>query len=167
MFKNKRDAETRLAQLLMEDLRIDSCQAILKPLPSSWFSDFREERKKFLESLGSSIQELAMLNLSQRDFMNLLSGISIPENLCVKFRKPILYGGAIAAENMFMMVGFPYGFNLDIFMAEQLGQGEIWYPNPAKKIYVSITQLAGGAGGNATTDRLAQGFAAMNREGRQ
>jgi hypothetical protein len=163
MFSNKRDAEQRLAALLMNDLPIEECNASPSPLPDDWFRKFRAARAEFLGSLSDSIQELAFLNLTQNSFMNLLMAKSIPENLSVKFRRPILYGGGIAAENMFLMPSFPYGFNLDIFMAEQSGQGRIWYPNPAKKIYVSAQMLSGGDGGNATSDRLAQAFAQMGQ----
>lgn len=165
MFNTKRDAEVRLAQLLMEDLPLDECKAVVSALPDNWFSKFRDARHSFLESLGNSVQELALINLSQGDFMRLLSAISIPENLCVKFRKPIIYGGDISPENMFLMVGFPYGFNLNVFMAEQLGQREIWYPNPTKNVYVSVNMLSGGDGGNVTSDRLAQGFASHVSQG--
>jgi hypothetical protein len=52
-------------------------------------------------------------------------------------------------------------------MAGQAGQSEIWYPDPAKNIYVPISMLSGGEGGNATSDRLAQGFAAQMMSGRE
>ena len=167
MFNTKHDAEMRLAQFLMDDLPLDGCSAAPVQWPDDWFQRFRRARIEFMESLDDSIQELAFLNLPRDDFMNLLTGKSMPENLCVKFRRPILYGGEIIPENMFMMINFPYGFNLDVFMAEQMGQGEIWYPNPMKKIYVSVNMLSGGDGGNATSDRLAQGFAAQMNQGRE
>jgi hypothetical protein len=150
----------------MEDLPLETCRAVPAPLASDWFFKFRSERKKFMESLGDSIQELALLNLSENDFMGLMSGRALPENLTVKFRRPILYGGDISPGNMFLMPLFPTGFDLDIFMAEQSGQGEIWYPDPAKKVYVSIRMLTGGEGGNTTSDRLAQSFAASMSQGR-
>jgi hypothetical protein len=163
MFNTKHDAENRLAALLMDDMPVERCDAVPAPLPNNWFQEFRAARAEFLKSLGDSIQELVFLNLSQGDFMNLLMAKSIPENLSVKFRRPILYGGGIDPANMFLAPTFPYGFNLDIFMAEQAGQGEVWYPNPAKKIYVSAQMLSGGEGGNATSDRLAQAFAQMGQ----
>ena len=160
MFNTKRDAEQFLSSLGMEDLPLESCPCVPKPLSADWFARFRKERAAFMESLGDSIPELALLNLSQDVFIDLLTGKALPENLTIKFRRPILYGGEISAGNMFMMPLFPPGFNLDIFMALQTGQGEIWYPNPAKKVYVSVNMLTGSEGGNATADRLAQGFAA-------
>jgi hypothetical protein len=167
MFNTKRDAEVRLAQFLMDDLPLSACLAVPSALPGDWFPKFRAARVDFMESLGESIPELALLNLAREDFISLLSGQHIPENLTVKFRRPILYGGDIRPDNMFLMQMFPAGFNLDIFMAEQAGQGEVFYPNPAKKVYVSVRTLSGGDGGNATSDRLAQGFAAQASQGRE
>ncbi|MDR1071657.1 MAG: hypothetical protein LBL21_03385 [Rickettsiales bacterium] len=167
MFNTKRDAEARLAQFLMDDLPMDECPAVPAPLPNDWFAQFRAARIVFMESLSESIQELALLNLSREDFISLLSGQHIPENLTVKFRRPVLYGGGINPDNMFLMQMFPAGFNLDIFMAEQAGQGQVFYPNPAKRVYVSVRTISGGDGGNATSDRLAQGFAAQASQGRE
>ncbi|MDR3208591.1 MAG: hypothetical protein LBT45_01960 [Rickettsiales bacterium] len=167
MFNTKRDAEVRLAQFLMDDLPLEACPAVPAPLPGDWFARFRAARMDFMGSLSESVQELALLNLSREDFMSLLSGQRIPENLTVKFRRPILYGGSIHPENMFLMPLFPAGFNLDIFMSEQFGQGQCFYPNPAKKVYVSVQMLSGGDGGNATADRLSQGFAAHANQGRE
>jgi hypothetical protein len=164
MFREKRDAEARLAGLFIDDLPLESCPAAPVPFPADWFPRFRRARAAFLESLGDSISELALLNLAKNDFMGLLTAQRIPENLCVKFRRPMLYGGEIAPENMFLTPLFPSGMNIDVFMAEQSGQGEIWYPNPAKKIYVSVSVISGGEGGNATSDRLAQSFAHMAQE---
>jgi hypothetical protein len=45
---------------------------------------------------------------------------------------------------------------MDRFILEQSGSGEIWLPNPPKKVYVPTNLLGGGDGGNATEDRLAQ-----------
>ncbi|MDR2269042.1 MAG: hypothetical protein LBD94_02550 [Rickettsiales bacterium] len=163
MFNSKHDAEQRLAGFLMDDMPVESCKATPSPFPKDWFRMFRQARIEFMESLDDSVQELALLNLPRDDFINLLTAKTMPENLCLKFRRPILYGGEINPENMFIITNFPYGLNLDIFMAEQSGQGEIWYPNPAKKIYVSMNVLSGGDGGNATSDRLAQAFASMSQ----
>jgi hypothetical protein len=163
MFGNKRDAEARLASLLMDDLPVERCDAAPVALPGDWFRTFRRARTEFLESLSDSIRELVFLNLSQNDVMNLLTARSVPENLSVKFRRPILYGGPISPENMFLTPSFPYGFNLDIFLAEQSGSVGVWYPNPEKKVYVSANMISGGDGGNATSDRLAQAFAQMGR----
>jgi len=164
MFRTKKEAESRLAHFLMDDLSIDACAATPHPIAGDWFQKFRAARKQFMRALDDSIQELAMLNLAREDFMALLMGQRLPENLTIRFRKPILYGGEISADNMFMMPSYPIGLNLDFFMIEQIGQGEIWYPNPAKKVYISINMISGTEGGNATSDRLAQGFAAMSHD---
>lgn len=166
MFVNRHEAEQFLAKRNMDDLILDVCGAVPVPLSADWFVRFRNARQAFMQSLDDSIPELALLNLSQDDFINLMTGRKIPENLTLKFRKPPLYGGEIAIENMFMMPTFPTGFNLDIFMLEQIGRPEVFFPNPAKKVYVSVNMISGGDGGNATSDRLAQGFAAQMQTGR-
>ena len=163
MFRNRREAEERLAHYLMDDLPLESSPAAPAPIAADWFARFRAERKRFMETLDDAIQELAMFNLSREDFIGLLTGRALPENLTIRFRRPPLYGGAISADNMFMMTSYPAGLNLDVFMVEQIGQGEIWFPNPKKKIYVSVNMISGTEGGNATSDRLAQSFAAMSR----
>jgi len=161
MFNTLSEARTRLKNLLMDDLPLEECAAAPVKLAPGWFREFQAARRDFLASLSDSIPELALINLSREDFMDLLMAKRIPENLSVKFRRPIAYGGAVSPENMFLMLSFPYGSNLDIFMAEQAGQGTLWYPNPVKKIYVSMNMLSGGEGGNATSDRLSQAFAAQ------
>lgn len=168
MFSSKQDAERRLAQFLMDDMPLGECKALPAHLPGDWFMRFRRARAEFLGSLEDSIQELALLNLQRDDFMDLLTAKRLPENLCLRFRRPILYGGEISAGNMFLMMNFPYGINMDAFMAAQSGQDDIWYPDPEKKIYVSLHVISSAAGGNATSDRLAQGFAAqvMRRDDR-
>jgi len=161
MFNTESEAKARLKRLLMDDLPLGDCAVAPVRLSPGWFREFQAARRDFLASLSDSIPELALINLSREDFMDLLMAKRIPENLSVKFRRPIVYGGSISPENMFLMLSFPYGSNLDIFMAEQAGQGKIWYPNPEKKIYISVNMLSGGEGGNATSDRLSQAFAAQ------
>ncbi|MDR2770103.1 MAG: hypothetical protein LBB08_01485 [Rickettsiales bacterium] len=154
-------AQRRLAELLMDDMPLSECEAASTPLPPDWFMRFRAARAEFLKSLGDSMDELVMISLGREDFMSLLSARCIPENLAVRFRRPILYGGRIEPDNMFLITGFPYGFNLNLFMAEQIGSDKIFYPDPAKKVYVSSNILSGSDGGNATANRLEQGFAAQ------
>ncbi|MDR1027627.1 MAG: hypothetical protein LBL46_04390 [Rickettsiales bacterium] len=160
MFNNIGDASRALAGFSMESMPLEVCAAVPKAYPADWFPKFREARRAFVAGLADAIPELALLNLSQEDFMDLMSGRRIPENLSIKWRRPILYGGEIAPENMFMLRTFPFGSMLDIFMTGQFGQGEIYYPNPAKKVWMPLDVLSGNVGGNATSDRLAQGFAA-------
>jgi len=161
MFKSIHEAEAILDSMGITGMPLSMCPARPSQLPSDWFQKFSEMRKKFMKSLDDSIAEIAMINLSQDDFMDLLRGRRIPENLTVRLRRPLVFGGAIEASNMFLTPLFVTGINLDIFMTEQMGQSEIYYPDPAKKVFVAGAGPMAGAGGNAAADRLAQGFAAM------
>ncbi|MCL2538614.1 MAG: hypothetical protein FWF34_01435 [Alphaproteobacteria bacterium] len=151
----KTDAERRLADLMMDDVPVMEIPARMATVPSDWFERFKKVRREFMESLSDSIQELSFLNLSQETFMQLLMGRAIPENLSLRWRRPLEYGGELDIKNMFMCPRFPYGQNMDRFIAEQSGNNVLWIPNPAKKIYVPARLLGGGPGGNATSDRLA------------
>ena len=120
------------------------------------FKEYKKACKEFIQGLSDSVQELAMLNLSQDEFIGLLMGTSIPNNLSIRFRIPILWGGKIDSENMFMCKTFPHSYNMDRFIIEQSEKPIIWLPNPAKKIYIPAHTASGGDGGNATEDRLSQ-----------
>lgn len=161
----KSSAERRLGDLLMEDMPVMEITARNTPSPSDWFAKYKKLRREFLKSLTDSIEELSFLNLSQEAFMGLIMGRSLPENLSLRLRTPMQYGGKLEIENMFMCRTFPHSHNLDRFIIEQSGSPTIWVPNPAKKIYIPAYLLSGAEGGNATTDRLTQmaaQFAQMN-----
>jgi hypothetical protein len=151
---NKHDAERRLAELLIDDMPIIEMPARSIAVASDWFAKTREARREFLKSLTDAIQELSFLNLPQDAFMGLIQGRSCPENLSLRWRKPLEYGGEISEKNLFLTPRFPYAQNMDRFLMEQSGKATIWVPNPEKKVYVPIRMLGGGDGGNATTDRL-------------
>ena len=89
-------------------------------------------------------------------------GRAIPDNLSFRFRTPLIWGGKLDIENMFMCATFPHSQNLDRFIIEQYGNETIWLPNPEKKIYLPIHSTISGNGGNATADRLSQFAATMN-----
>ena len=152
----KKDAERRLEDLRMDDMPIMQFQPRPNSLSSDWFKEYKKACKEFIQGLSDSVQELAMLNLSQDEFIGLLMGTSIPNNLSIRFRIPILWGGKIDSENMFMCKTFPHSYNMDRFIIEQSEKPIIWLPNPAKKIYIPAHTASGGDGGNATEDRLSQ-----------
>ena len=152
----KKDAERRLADLRMDDLPIMQFQPRPNSLSSDWFKEYKKACKEFIQGLSDSVQELAMLNLSQDEFIGLLMGTSIPNNLSIRFRIPILWGGKIDSENMFMCKTFPHSYNMDRFIIEQSEKPIIWLPKQAKKIYIPAHTASGGDGGNATEDRLSQ-----------
>lgn len=155
-------AEKRLEDMKMSDVPI----VAIKPQPvavsKDWFQKYKELCHEFMRSLTDSVQELALMNLSRDEFMELVMGREIPVNLSIRFRTPLLWGGKLEPDNLFMCFTFPQSQNLDRFIIEQADNETVWLPNPEKKIYLPIHSTIAGNGGNATADRLAQFAATMN-----
>lgn len=149
-------AEKILMDMNMDDLPLISVRPAPHSVSPDWYTKYRDAVRRFMMSLTDSTEELAFMNLSQEEFMSLLMGRAIPTNLSVRFRTPLVWGGEISPDNMFMCSTFPHSQNLDKFIITQAGADMIWMPNPAKKIYVPAHTAGGGAGGNATEDRLSQ-----------
>ncbi len=151
------DAERRIANLGMKDLPL---MQYTRPgpvrIPADWFAQYRRTVREFMMSLTDSVETLAFMNLSQDDFMGLVMGRAMPENLSVRMRIPLMLGGEISVSNMFMCNTFPHSANMDTFILSQSGASTIWLPAPAKKIYLPANSGGGGDGGNATDDRLSQ-----------
>ena len=153
---NQGVAEKRIADLGMDDLPLVQVRPIPHPVSQDWFKKYRDLVHEFALSLTDSVQELAFMNLPQDDFMDLIMGRRMPENLSIRFRTPLVWGGKLELDNMFMCMTFPHSHNMDRFIIEQNGNDVIWMPNPAKKIYLPAHMMNGGDGGNATSDRLSQ-----------
>jgi hypothetical protein len=96
------------------------------------------------------------MNLPQGEFVDLVMGRRMPENLSVRFRVPLVWGGKLEIDNLFLCTTFPHAHNMDRFIIEQSGNDVIWLPNPAKKVYIPAHMASGGDGGNATDDRFNQ-----------
>ena len=96
------------------------------------------------------------MNLPQNEFINLVMGHALPDNLSIRFKIPLLWGGQLTLDNMFMCWTFPHSFNLDRFIMEQNDAKTVYLPNPQKKVYLTTHTGGGGDGGNAATDRLSQ-----------
>ena len=156
MQMNESVAEKRIADLGMDDLPLVQIRPVSQPVPYDWFKKYHDLVHEFVQSLTDSIQELAFMNLPQDDFMDLIMGRRMPENLSVRFRTPLVWGGKLELDNLFMCMTFPHSHNMDRFIIEQSGNDAIWMPNPAKKIYLPAHMMNGGDGGNATSDRLSQ-----------
>jgi len=152
-------AEKRLQDLKMPDMPIMSINPHGASVAPDWFQKYKKLCHEFMRSLSDSVQELALMNLSRDEFMNLLMGREIPGNLSIRFRIPLIWGGKLELDNLFMCATFPQSQNLDRFIIEQSGNDTIWLPNPANKIYLPIHSTISGNGGNAVADRLNQ-FAA-------
>lgn len=153
---NENGAMQRLSDLGMDDMPVVAYTPHHTHVSPDWFQKYKTLVHEFISSLTDSAQEIAFMNLSPDEFMGLLSGQSIPQNISIRFRVPLTWGGTLDIDNLFMCRTFPYSHNLDRFIIEQNGNQTIWLPNPAKKIYVPTGLASAGDGGNATDDRMTQ-----------
>ena len=159
---NKTEAEQRLTALHLGDVPIVEIGAVHRTVPNDWFAMAKLVRRKFISSLDEKdMEELSFFNLSKDQFMDMMTMKKLPENIALRWRIPIIYGGPLEPNNMFLCHNFPVSKDMDRFITEQTGAHSLWVPNPVKKIYVSAHMLGGGAGGNATSDRLSQIAAQM------
>lgn len=152
-------AKTKLAQMGMDDMPVIEFTPRAANVGPDWFVRFREMRRKFMSELGSSdgvIETLSFMNLGNDEFMNLMMGNALPENLSIRFRIPLAWGGELSTDNMFMCPTFPYSHNLDWFIISQADAKTIYLPMPERRVYLPTHTTGGGPGGNATEDRLAQ-----------
>ncbi len=149
-------AEKRISDLGMPDMPVVSITPTLTRVSPDWFREYKEACHNFMRSLTDCVQELALMNLTREEFMELVMGRQIPGNLSIRFRVPLIWGGRVEPDNLFMCATFPQSQNLDRFIIEQSGNDTIWLPNPEKKIYLPIHSTLAGNGGNAVADRLSQ-----------
>ncbi|MBR3147830.1 MAG: hypothetical protein IKF41_00605 [Alphaproteobacteria bacterium] len=165
---NEHSAQERLAALGMDDMPVIEYTPQKCSLSQDWFKKYSVLRHEFLESLTDSFEDIAFMNLPQEDFMNLVMGQSLPENLSIRFRIPLLWGGELDISNMFLCWTFPHSYNLDRFIIEQSDARTIYLPNPERKVYFTSHIGGGGDGGNATSDRLTQAaFNAISGRGNE
>lgn len=150
------NAEKRLEELKMSDMPIIPISPSTVHVSTDWFQRYREICHTFAKSLSDCVQELALMNLKRDEFMSLLTGREIPDNLSIRFRIPLIWGGELEPDNLFMCYTFPISQNLDRFIIEQAGNETIWLPNPNRKIYLPIHSTLAGNGGNGVADRLSQ-----------
>ena len=150
------NATKRLEELKMSDMPVAPIQPHTVKVSPDWFQKYKELCHAFTKSLSDCVQELALMNLGRDEFMSLLMGREIPDNLSIRFRIPLIWGGELSLDNLFMCYTFPLAQNLDRFIIEQSGNETIWLPNPKKKIYLPIHSTLAGNGGNAVADRLSQ-----------
>lgn len=154
-------AEKKIAELGLKDLPIMEIKPTRANVPNDWFAQYKKLCHEFMKTLSDCIEEIAMMNLSQDDFMDLIMGRKIPENLSIRFRIPLIWGGDLSIDNLFMCKTFPHSYNMDRFIISQSGNDIIWLPDPAKKIYLPVSTIGGGDGGNATEDRLTETIASQ------
>lgn len=149
-------AQKRLADLHMDDMPVMEFTPTPAAVAPDWYPRYRQLRREFMKSLIDSVEDLAFLNLSQDEFMDLIMGKKMPKNLTIRLRVPLTWGGKLSLDNMFLCRTFPHSHNMDRFIIDQGDAKKIWLPNPAHKVYVPAHTASGGDGGNATEDRLAQ-----------
>ena len=165
---NEHSALERLASLGMDDLPVMAYTPQKCSLDKDWFQKYSALRREFMGTLTDSFEEIAFMDLPQEEFVNLVMGKSLPDNLSIRFRIPLLWGGPLDISNMFLCWTFPHSFNMDRFIIEQSDARTIYLPNPEKKIYLTSHTGGGGTGGNATSDRLSQAaFNAMSGRGNE
>ena len=145
---NEHSAVERLAKLGMDDMPVMEYTPKKCSLDSDWFKKYSVLRRDFLASLSDSFEELTFMNLSQEEFVNLLMGKSLPDNVSIRFKVPLIWGGDLDISNMFMCWTFPHSHNLDRFIIEQSDAKTIYLPNPEKKVYITAHTGGGGDGGN-------------------
>ncbi len=153
---NAGTAEKIISDMGMSDMPLVEIQPTPTPVPPDWFTRYKALCREFMLSLTDSVETLAFMNLSQDEFMNIIMGRSLPQNISFRMRTPLTWGGKLEIDNMFMCWTFPHSYNMDRFIINQSGNDTIWLPNPAQKIYIPAHTTGGGDGGNATEDRLAQ-----------
>ena len=158
---NQTSAEKILAEMGMDDLPIMALRPGAATLSPDWFAQYKKARHEFMLGLIDAVEELAMLNLGQSEFMDLVMGRAMPQNMSIRMRVPLIWGGDITPANMFMCSTFPHANDMDRFIISQIGNDTVWVPNPAKKVYVPAHTTGGGDGGNATDDRMGQIAAQM------
>ena len=162
----KEIAEKRLTDMKMSDMPVMQIKPVSTNVSTDWYPKYKQTCIEFMRSLSDSVQELALMNLSRDEFMALIMGRKMPDNLSIRFRVPLVWGGKIDIDNLFMCFTFPQSQNLDRFIIEQSGHETIWLPNPNKKIYLPIHSTISGNGGNGVPDRLNQFAATMNNNRR-
>lgn len=150
------NAEKRLSDMNMGDMPVIEYRPHPARIDSDWFKKYKKLRREFIMSLTDSVELLAMMNLTQDEFMALIMGRALPDNFSLRMRIPLIWGGNLSIDNMFMCRTFPHSQKLDKFILDQYGNDIIWLPNPAKKIYIPLHNISGGDGGNAASDRLSQ-----------
>lgn len=153
---NKSLAQKRLADLGMDDLPVMEFHPVDACVTPDWFMKYRTLRRDFMRGLTNSVEDLAFMNLSQDEFMGLVMGRAMPANMSIRFRVPLVWGGKLETDNMFLCRTFPHAHNMDRFIIEQMGNDTIWLPAPVRNVYVPAHMAVGTEGGNATTDRLTQ-----------
>lgn len=153
---NKESAQKKLQEYNIDDMQLMPVSSVQTKLPLDWFIKYKTICHEFMESLSDSIDDLIFMNLDQNVLISLLYNHILPNELSIRHKIPLLYGGENSVNNLFLYKTFPISYKLDCFILEQANNDIIWIPSPAKKVYTPVHIATGGPGGNATTDILTQ-----------
>ena len=97
---NEHSALERLAKLGLEDMPVMEYSPVKCSLDTDWFKKYASLRREFLASLTDSMDEIVFMNLPQNEFIDLVMGRSLPDNVSIRFKIPLLWGGEL---NVFML----------------------------------------------------------------
>ena len=131
---NEDSAMMKLASYGMDDMPVIEYTPTKCVLEKDWFKQYSGLRRSFMESLTDSFEEIAFMNLPESEFMNLIMGKALPDNTSIRFKVPLIWGGKLDIDNMFLCPTFPQSQNLDRFLIDQSDAKTVFLPNPSKKI---------------------------------
>lgn len=161
MYLTQDSATKLISNLGMSDIPVMAHRPTMHKLPPDWFHQYKQLCHKFMLSLTDSIDTLGFMNFDTDEFMGLITGRVMPPNLSIRFRIPLMWGGELSIDNMFLCLTFPHSHNMDRFIICQSGNDIIWLPNPPNKVYYPVRTLGGGDGGNGTEDRITETIASQ------
>ena len=84
---NASTAEKKISDLGMKDMPLVEYTPKRTSVTSDWFTQYKQLCHQFMSGLSDCIEELALINMSQEDFMDLIMGHRIPENLSIRFQR--------------------------------------------------------------------------------
>ena len=88
---SENSAKDKLAAFGMDDMPVVEYTPKHCIIDKDWFNKYYALRRQFLLSLTDSFEEIAFMNLSQDEFMGLISGKITPENTSVRLRIPLIH----------------------------------------------------------------------------
>ena len=97
---NEHSAMEILASMGIDDMPVVEYTPKKCSLDADWFKKYSALRREFLSSLTDAIEEITFMNLGQDEFVNLVMGKSLPDNLSIRFRVPLFLGGELDVSNM-------------------------------------------------------------------
>ena len=139
---NQSIAEKRISDMKMPDMPLVPIKPQMHTVSPDWFTQYKKLCHEFMRSLSDCVQELALMNLGREEFMDLLMGRAVPNNLSFRFRTPLVWGGKMEIDNMFMCATFPQSQNLDRFIIDRGGEAlKAFREGDSININLEATQL--------------------------